>query len=374
VRLTFNLVNVPVIIGVHRSSILREAGGRQRVLYMLDRAMKASGLLRPAKRDHIRGTRELLGDRQTAYREPCQLFRPLSENLEDETSTLAKFNADTLEADIAALIRDAGDSLRGPPIGGNWDAEEVTQVSTELREAAQDPASTVNNFDLRVNGGRLDRHTWNPHIKISDAGRISPPDSKATGRAFLTSVILVILGAGCALLASVGYFLLRSAPTPVANRAGSSIQSTELKNRVPIVTADMGGQVMANVPKADEIATLAARVSAERPDPARPNQQNRTTKSPPGVQQNAGSTRASTVGYPPKPSSRPMPFPETRPATMEGWTVQDVVGGTAVLQGPKGIRRVARGDTSPELGKVESIVRWGNRWIVATSKGLISSP
>jgi hypothetical protein len=28
----------------------------------------------------------------------------------------------------------------------------------------------------------------------------------------------------------------------------------------------------------------------------------------------------------------------------------------------------------PGVGKVDSIVRWGNRWIVATTRGLISTP
>jgi hypothetical protein len=28
----------------------------------------------------------------------------------------------------------------------------------------------------------------------------------------------------------------------------------------------------------------------------------------------------------------------------------------------------------PGLGKIDSIVRWGNRWIVATSRGLVSTP
>jgi hypothetical protein len=28
----------------------------------------------------------------------------------------------------------------------------------------------------------------------------------------------------------------------------------------------------------------------------------------------------------------------------------------------------------PGLGKVDSLVFWGNRWIVATSKGLVTTP
>jgi hypothetical protein len=71
--------------------------------------------------------------------------------------------------------------------------------------------------------------------------------------------------------------------------------------------------------------------------------------------------------------NRPRPVPETRPTTIEGWTVRSVSGGTAVLQGPDGIRRVSVGETVPGAGRIDSIVRWGNRWIVATSRGLIST-
>lgn len=65
--------------------------------------------------------------------------------------------------------------------------------------------------------------------------------------------------------------------------------------------------------------------------------------------------------------------PETRPTTVPGWTVVDVRDGTAVLEGPDGIRMAARGDAIPGLGRIESIVRWGNRWIVATANGLIAT-
>lgn len=65
--------------------------------------------------------------------------------------------------------------------------------------------------------------------------------------------------------------------------------------------------------------------------------------------------------------------PETRPTTIPGWTVVDVRDGTAVLEGPDGIRMAARGDAIPGLGRIDSIVRWGNRWIVATANGLIAT-
>lgn len=68
------------------------------------------------------------------------------------------------------------------------------------------------------------------------------------------------------------------------------------------------------------------------------------------------------------------PAPDTRPITIEGWTVLDVRGGTAILAGPDGVRMAMRGDTVPGIGRIDSIVRWGDRWIVATNSGLIATP
>jgi hypothetical protein len=83
------------------------------------------------------------------------------------------------------------------------------------------------------------------------------------------------------------------------------------------------------------------------------------------------STQANT---PPIAREPIVPVAETKPTTIEGWTVLDVRGGTAVLEGPDGVRTAARGDTVPGIGRIDSIVRWGNRWIVATANGLIATP
>src|SRR5882757_9000882 len=74
------------------------------------------------------------------------------------------------------------------------------------------------------------------------------------------------------------------------------------------------------------------------------------------------------------PRETMVPVPETRPTTIEGWTVRDVRDGTAILDGPGGVWTATRGDTVPGVGRIESIVRWGNRWIVATASGLIATP
>jgi hypothetical protein len=84
------------------------------------------------------------------------------------------------------------------------------------------------------------------------------------------------------------------------------------------------------------------------------------------------STRA-TVKEPQTPTKL-APTPETRPKTIEGWTLREVVKGTAVIEGPNGVWKVTPGQTVPGVGRVDSIVRWGNRLVVATSRGLISTP
>jgi hypothetical protein len=97
-----------------------------------------------------------------------------------------------------------------------------------------------------------------------------------------------------------------------------------------------------------------------------------TSKRSPVAQQHTALV-ASRAAEPPSPP-RLAPVPETRPVTIEGWTVREVLNGMAVLEGPNGVWRAAAGSTVPTLGRVESVVRWGNRWIVATSSGLVSTP
>jgi hypothetical protein len=71
--------------------------------------------------------------------------------------------------------------------------------------------------------------------------------------------------------------------------------------------------------------------------------------------------------------SRPSPVPETKPRTIEGWSVRSINGESVVLIGPERTWTVKRGETVPGIGRIDTIVRWGNRWIVATSSGLIST-
>jgi hypothetical protein len=95
----------------------------------------------------------------------------------------------------------------------------------------------------------------------------------------------------------------------------------------------------------------------------------------PGARLSVDSTTSATQASTTLTAREPLvPVAETRPTTIEGWTVLEVRGGTVVLEGPDGVQTAARGDTVPGIGRIDSIVRWGNRWIVATASGLIATP
>jgi hypothetical protein len=68
-----------------------------------------------------------------------------------------------------------------------------------------------------------------------------------------------------------------------------------------------------------------------------------------------------------------LPAPETRPTTVEGWSVRSVGYEGAILVGPDRVWTVKPGDVVPDLGRIDNIVRWGKYWVVGTSSGIVSS-
>jgi hypothetical protein len=91
------------------------------------------------------------------------------------------------------------------------------------------------------------------------------------------------------------------------------------------------------------------------------------------AQQHMTTSQAPNAPLGEMPGPRLMPFPETRPATIDGWSVRDVHDGAAVLVGTDGVWTVKPGDYVPGVGRIDSITHWGDRWIVVTTVGLIST-
>jgi hypothetical protein len=154
---------------------------------------------------------------------------------------------------------------------------------------------------------------------------------------------------------------------------GSLLSVSTTKSPLDVVAAKQTGSAPAG--KAAQDAALPQPAPATSPDhsveqlAAKQEQMSDSIATPhaeePDIKQNASSP-------PLQNGTQLTPTLETRPTTIEGWTLREVTNGTAVLEGPNGgIWSAKSGDTVPGLGKIESYVRSNGRWAVATTRGLI---
>ena len=132
------------------------------------------------------------------------------------------------------------------------------------------------------------------------------------------------------------------------------------------------GQEIACAAKTDRQAMAGAAAKAADPGASGLTRGHERSRSPQLANAVANKDPLTTNSIAPA-AARPAAVPETRPTTIEGWTIREVAGGTVVLDGSSGAWRAAQGDTVPGVGRIDSIVRWGSRWIIATTKGLIST-
>jgi hypothetical protein len=252
-------------------------------------------------------------------------------------------HAVTLEADIAAPIQVIGGSLRCPRDITHSNIEQVhlPPLIATPKEAGECAASSAHN-SKQIDADR-----------ILNAQRTAP----AARAAFFKGVLFGSLGTGAIFGLGIHFFdILISGPAE--QRELLSIQALGHKSVA-------SGRQTTSAASGEKTSPFTASI---------PHSTRNAAQRFPVARQNSNSFTAFSAGRGPTMLPGPMSFPETRPTTIEGWMVRDVIGGAAVLEGPGGVWSVTRGDTVPGVGTVDSIVRWGNRWIVATSRGLISTP
>jgi len=193
---------------------------------------------------------------------------------------------------------------------------------------------------------------WDEKIRIDKRDRVVSTPARNT----TTIVIGALLSALVLCIGWIGglnsdFFMLE--PTPL-----------------PVKTVNSSAEIRPDAAKPERLAP--ANTIATVTNPAHETSKRGAQTIDSSLPKQAAAPQSTAVERP-KVSTRPAPVPETRPTTIEGWTIREVSGGTAVLEGPNGVWKATRGDTVPGVGKIDSIVRWGNRWIVATSRGLIST-
>jgi hypothetical protein len=249
-------------------------------------------------------------------------------------------------------------------------------------------------FDIQARSepeiNRASAKVGRPHeIKIDEGHRVLNSPAPGGGYTFYVALIVGLLATTC----GVGWFILYESALPFGLTSASGLTG----NRDPKVISS-GLEQSSNLPpvrtpetqKSDRIQihdTMVREIARNAPAevPQNPNISSASTKSvstaplsrlaskeAPVAPRRSASAEAAVKDL--RNPKKLTPTPETRPTTIEGWTLREVINGTAVIEGPNGVWRVTPGQTVPGVGRVDSIVRWGNRLVVATSRGLISTP
>ena len=221
----------------------------------------------------------------------------------------------------------------------------------------------------------LNRTSARSHdIKIDDSQRVFVlPTSDGLGaRAGIVAGALIIAS-------GLTWLVISALPSPFVS-ASVGRSSGGLNSSAPIPASNKGDRRLSPNAFIHEEVPASSRETAVAVAPREPKHSSDTQRQADSIRKLSkdAEQQPTSVGPNARDLQAPVklaPVPETRPTTIEGWTLRDVMNGTAVLDGPNGSTwRVTRGDTVPGVGRIESIFRWGDRLMVATSTGLISTP
>jgi hypothetical protein len=304
------------------------------------------------------------------YREFSQIYPGLAEQPE-EARPPAKADVPTLEADIAALVSATASNLRHSETSAPRPPAPL-QVPLQVPHLRVVPPShgedisldEKKNVSVKVNDFRP--RAW-IDIRPGDAVRMVATGGGLRTRPKLRAMVALSLGLAIGWIAVLPLSYFRTYLARAVDEPPSLVQVPRSDAAArPQASTDMRRDATNTTSTANKGPSHGRRLAqnAVQPKPIK----TALTALPSIDMPGSDSARRSD------PGARPMPFPESKPETLAGWTVREVYGSTAILDGPERSFKAARGDIVPGVGRLESIVRWGDRWIVATESGLISSP
>ena len=302
------------------------------------------------------------------------------------------------ESDVTESVLHTADpapgSVRNPMHAGGADLRMPLQVEkwiAVIREIDREQQEV--RFDIQARGetaaNSASAKVGSPYeIKIDESHRVLDSPASRGGYAFYIALIVGLLATAC----GVACFILYESALPFGLTVSGPTGNRDL-NRTVI---SPGLEQSSNLPAARTLDsqtsdrnqvhdTMVRDVARNAPQDALQNPNVSAVSTKPVISaaplprlaskdSTVAPQRAAPAGSTVKEARKLIPTPETRPTTIEGWTLREVVNGTAVIEGPNGVWRVTPGQTVPGVGRVDSIVRWGNRLVVATSRGLISTP
>jgi hypothetical protein len=210
----------------------------------------------------------------------------------------------------------------------------------------------------------------------------APPSEPAAASAPPRVSRFTLLAATLALAAALGgligalaaYGLARPAPAPAAAAGRTDLEELQaLKENVVQARVELAA-LRVNIESATRSANaqftrLSERIERiERLQAEPASKLNKAIETLDRLSRDATQSKEVTGSV---ASAAPTPG---KPGTVEGWVLRDVHRGTALIEGRMGLIEVDQGDVVPGLGRVDAIRKQDGRWVVVTSKGLITPP
>jgi hypothetical protein len=212
------------------------------------------------------------------------------------------------------------------------------------------------------------------------AAALADREASARGSKFALLAASVAIAAGIGAMAGAfgasGLALFETAPSQAAALPTTSDDARALQTAIAQLRSDLAAlkiSVEASTKASNgQFAKISERF--DRVERAQAEPIAKVTKAIEALERRAEVTPAKeTTGS--VPTSQPaVAAAPTPPAAVAGWVVRDVRRGVALVQAPRlGLIEIEAGDVVPGIGRVDSIRKQDGRWVVTTSRGLITS-
>jgi hypothetical protein len=183
--------------------------------------------------------------------------------------------------------------------------------------------------------------------------------------------LAAVLGSFVGVLSPVGFVQLwPEAPAKSATTDAGALQAVKaelaaLKASLDVATRNDNSQLA-------KIADRLARVERTSNEPA--TKLARIAEAIDRLEKKSGAAAQATGAISAKTENARPPKPKTNDRVLDGWIVQNVRHGRALLESRNGGVFIVRAGTSiPGLGRVEAIKRQDGEWVVVTARGQITS-
>lgn len=229
--------------------------------------------------------------------------------------------------------------------------------------------------DIEAGGPRPEDFEPARSVDADDAALAHVPQQDASAPSNRFPLLAASLAVAAALGAMVGGLVatsvVRSAPPAVVASKSGLEDVQALKEQVVQVRVDLAA-LKASIDAGHRNANAAFTRIGERVDRIDRTQSEPVAKLTKAIE--AFERRSDATGsITPPQSIAGAGQPARQPGSVEGWVLRDVQRGTALIEGRMGIIEVDQGDVVPGLGRIEAIRKQDGRWVVVTSKGLITT-